>query len=184
MIYIIPLVTAAIGWLIHRGFINYVIKTVIPSQQDTIARQAGTMAAAQLNLAKISEQIADGNQLKALKPYIEQHINVFLNEKLKEKFPMIAMFAGEKTMDKIKEGLMEEIDHLLPQILGKISNNLSATLDIEQMVSDKIVKMEKSVFASKVKGILDPFFSKLVMVGILSGFVSGVVALAIALLLN
>lgn len=176
MLYLIPFITAIVGWLIHRVFVTFLLTKTIPAQQAQIAAKAGVLAAAQLNMQKIAGNIADSSQLAALKPDIERHIDTFLNEKLKEKFPMIAMFAGEKTMDKIKEGLMEEIDLLLPAILKKVAGNLDAKLDIESMVRNKIATMDNAVFATKVKEALGSYVGRLTFLGALAGFACGWVA--------
>jgi len=178
MLYLIPLVAAFAGWLLHKGLISFVYSKVVPASQETIAKRLSGYAASALNLDQLAGHLADAGELSALKPEIERHIDVFLNEKLKEKMPMIAMFVGEKTIDKIKEGLLEEIDLLLPVILRRFAGNLDTRIDIGSIVYKKISQMDQHDFAGSVKAGTISYANKLALFGALAGFITGWLCLA------
>ena len=184
MLYLIPLIAAIAGWLLHKGLVYFVYSKVVPASQDTIAKRLAGYAATALNLEQLAGHLTDAGELSALKPEIERHIDVFLNEKLKEKMPMIAMFVGEKTIDKIKEGLLEEIDLLLPVILRKFAGNMGTCIDIGSLVYKKISKMDKNSFVSYVKAGTASYANKLAFFGALAGFVVGWLCVACFHLLN
>ena len=50
----------------------------------------------------LKEKVTDPENLNKLKPEIETHIDSFLREKLKETFPMLSMFIGDKTINQLK----------------------------------------------------------------------------------
>jgi len=184
MLYIIPFVAALTGWMLHKGLVYFIYNKIIPASQEKIALRLSGYAASELKLDRLAAHLNDAGQLSALKPEIEKHIDVFLNEKLKEKMPMIAMFVGEKTIDKIREGLLEEIDLLLPVILQKFAGNLDAQIDIEALVYRKIGKMDKRAFVKRVKDGSKGYADKLALFGALAGFIIGWLCLAVFLLLQ
>ena len=63
---------------------------------------------------------------------IERHIQEFLQLRLKEKIPVVATFLGEKTLNKIREALMEEIEIILPEV---ISNYAASMLEPDALLA-------------------------------------------------
>jgi uncharacterized membrane protein YheB (UPF0754 family) len=141
-LFFFPFAAAFLGWFFHRLFTNYLFRKIIPAKVPQLATGAGEYVSDKLlNINMISAKITDPQNLEPLRPYIEQHIDVFLKEKLKEKMPAIAMFVGEKTIEMLKKGLMEEIDSLLPALLDKYAGNLAQQLDIAELVRRKIAEL-------------------------------------------
>lgn len=185
MLYLIPFAAAFAGWLLHKVFIYFICEKIIPARQEVIASNVAEYAASTINLEHIAAHLTDAGQLSALKPEIERHIDIFLNEKLKEKMPMIAMFVGEKTIDKIKEGLLEEIDILLPVILGKFAGNLDKQIDLRALVYKKISKMDKKDFVDRIKhGGAGNYIKRFALLGALSGFITGWICLICFMLIQ
>ncbi|HEX6193130.1 MAG TPA: DUF445 domain-containing protein, partial [Chitinophagaceae bacterium] len=130
-------------------------------------------------IGNLEEKINDPRNLEAVLPVIETHIDRFLNEKLKQEMPMISMFIGSKTTDKLKEVFMKEIQLLFPQVISKFAGNLTANLDIERMIASKIndttaetlEKMARLHLATEIKAFR--------LLGIITGFVAGLLALLI-----
>src|SRR5690606_41103541 len=84
-------------------------------------------------------------------PVVEEHIDEFLRHKLKEKFPMVGMLMGEKTIESLKEIFLKEIESLFPVILNKFAGNLAQEVDIKAMVTERlsnlpISRLEKAAF--------------------------------------
>ncbi len=133
--YIIPLISAFIGWVIVRFYLNYKISN---GNRGKMAKGIGSFAAGIINLDSVTGKLKDPEQLAQLTPAIEVHIDTFLRSKLQEKIPVIAPFIGESTIAKLKEGMMEEINILLPNVLNKYADSLSSKLDIGTLVENKI----------------------------------------------
>lgn len=178
-LYFFPVVAAVIGWIFNLTFINYLFGKVIPSRVPAIARKAGRYASDKiLNMDLIAAKITDPANLAEMRPFIEQHIDVFLKVKLKEKMPAIAMFVGEKTLDTMKASLMDEIDVLLPDLLQRYAGNLGEKVNIESVLITKINELPVAELLNqnlKKEKMLFQLF------GALSGFVIGL-ALVIILL--
>ncbi len=137
-LYFFPLIAAVFGYLFNSLIVAYLTRKAIPGRIPALAGSAGKYAATLINLDTLAGKVTDPEQLAGLRPSIEQHIDIFLKEKLKEKMPAIAMFVGEKTIDMMKKSLMEEIDSLLPALLQRFMESLKDRMDIASMVAAKI----------------------------------------------
>ncbi len=140
-LYFFPFIAAGIGWLLHLTLLNYLLGKVLPQRVPYYAGKA----AQQVNIDTVTNNWLKGekgNKVVAdLIPFVENHIDIFLKEKLKEKMPAIAMFIGDKTIELMKASLMEEIYSLLPEVLEKFSSLIMSTLKPEQMVQAMFEKM-------------------------------------------
>ena len=167
---LIPLISAFIGWftnwiaikmLFHPKnpikFLGFTIQGIFPKRQQQFAKKLGVLVATELlHFDEIAVQLKDPSKLKELNPIIEAHLDNFLKVKLQEKLPVISMFVGDNTMNKIKDGMMEEIESLLPEIITRYTDSLSARIDIEKIVTEKVSKFS----SDKLEEILVSIMSK------------------------
>src|SRR5688500_1862964 len=141
---LIPIISAFIGWftnwiaikmLFHpkqpKKILGITFHGIFPKRQRQFAAKLGVLVATELlHFDEIAVRLKDPGQLKELEPVISQHLDTFLQVKLKEKLPVISMFVGEGTMEKIKEGMMEEIEVLLPEIIERYTDSLRNKIDV------------------------------------------------------
>ncbi|HTN45947.1 MAG TPA: DUF445 family protein [Flavipsychrobacter sp.] len=195
-IYLIPFISAFIGWftnwiaikmLFHpkepRRFLFMTFHGIFPKRQKQFAQKLGsTVANELLHFDEIASRLNEPERLKAVTPYIEEHIDTFLHHKLKEKLPVIAMFVGEGTIQKLKEGLMEEINVMLPQLIQKFTDNLGEQIDIEKIVSEKVANFSSDKLEAILVGIMSKEFRFVEIIGGVLGFVIGLLQILITLL--
>jgi uncharacterized membrane protein YheB (UPF0754 family) len=196
MFYLQPLIAAFTGWfttwiaiymLFHprepKRFLGITIQGIFPKRQKQFAAKLGSVVAKELlHFDDIAGHIKDPEHLKALNPEIEQHIDNFLHTRLQEKLPVISMFVGEGTLNKIKEGLMEEIETLLPTIIGRYTENLAQRVDIEKMVTDKVSKFSSDKLEAILATVMSKEFRFVELIGGVLGFVIGVIQLLLSFL--
>jgi len=194
MFWLQPLVAAFTGWfttwiaifmLFHprepKRFLGITIQGVFPKRQKVFAAKLGAVVANELlHFSDIAAQIKDPQQLAAVKPSIETHIDAFLHVKLKEKLPVISMFVGEGTLQKIKEGLLEEIDNLLPEVIGKYADNLASKIDVERMVTEKVENFSSDKLEEILAAVMSKEFRFVEVIGGVLGFVIGLIQLGLA----
>ncbi len=188
---LLPVISALIAWftnwiaikmLFHpRRPVNILgmkIQGIFPKRQQQIATKLGSIVAKELlHFDEIAVRLRDPQQLSVVRPDIEQHLDHFLQEKLKEKLPVIAMFIGQGTIGKIKEGLMEEIDLLLPQVIEKYTSSLSDQIDVEKIVAEKISNFSSDKLEEILVSILSKEFRFIELIGGLIGFMIGLLQL-------
>jgi uncharacterized membrane protein YheB (UPF0754 family) len=187
MIYLIPFISAFIGWftnwiaikmLFHpkepKRILGITFHGIFPKRQQQFAKKLGVLVATELlHFDEIAERIKDPENLGELAPFIETHIDEFLQVKLKEKMPVISMFVGEGMLQKIKEGLMEEINVLLPQLIDKFTGKLSASIDIEKIVTEKVANFSSDKLEEILVSIMQKEFRFVEIIGGVLGFIIG-----------
>lgn len=195
LLYLLPFVGALIGWLANWGiikllfhpiapkrFLGITIQGILPKRQQQFAAQLGALVAKELfSFDAIARKIKDPAQLESVKPFISEHIDHFLQHKLKEKMPVISMFVGTGTLDKIKEGLLEEIDVMLPELLGRYVDGLTATINIEKMVADKLGQYSSGQLEAVLYNAVGKELRLVGLIGAGIGFLIGLLELIIVL---
>lgn len=193
---LIPVISAFIGWftnwiaikmLFHPkepiNILGLKIQGIFPKNQKQFAQKLGVLVASELlHFDEIASKLKDPEQLEALNPTIEKHIDLFLRERLKEKIPVISMFIGEGTIGKLKEGMMEEIGTLLPQVIGQYTDSLQQKINIEKIVTDKVTNFSSDKLEEILQSIMKKEFRFVEILGGVLGFLIGLMQVGITLL--
>jgi len=195
MFWLQPFIAAFTGWfttwiaiymLFHprnpKRFFGITIQGIFPKRQRQVAEKLGSVVAKELiHFDEIAARLNDPAQLKELTPTIEKHLDNFLHVKLKEKLPVISMFVGGSTLDKIKEGMLEEISLLLPEIISQYTDSLSKKIDIEQMVTEKVANFSSDKLEQILEAVMKKEFTFLEIIGGVLGFAIGLIQMGLSL---
>lgn len=196
LLFLLPVISAFIGWftnwvavkmLFHprepKNILGIRFQGIFPKRQAQFAQQLGrTVAGELLHFRDIAAQMTDPVAIKALMPGIEAHIDGFLNERIKEKIPMLAMFMSEGVAAMIKTGLMEEIEAMLPQIITQYAGSLEEKIDIERMVTEKVAAFSSDRLEALLLAVMSKELRFVELIGGVLGFVIGLLQLTITLL--
>jgi uncharacterized membrane protein YheB (UPF0754 family) len=196
MFWLQPFIAAFTGWfttwiaifmLFHprepKRFFGITIQGIFPKRQKQFASKLGGVVANELiHFDEIAAQLKNPAQLKGLTPTIEAHLDTFLQHKLKEIFPVISMFVGENTLNKIKDGMLQEIETLLPQLITQYTDSLSAQINIEQMVTEKVSNFSSDKLEEILAAVMKKEFRFVELIGGVLGFVIGLIQMALAAL--
>jgi len=154
--------------------LGFTIQGIFPKRQQQFAQKLGTLVGEELlNIRDLKAKINDPSNLKDIAPFIDKHIDDFLQHKLKEKLPVISMFVGEGTLGKIKEGLMEEIEVLLPNVIQQFTDKLGENLDVEKIVREKVAGFSSDKLEQILQGIMQKEFRFVEIIGGVLGFIIG-----------
>ncbi len=194
IIWLTPLFCALAGWLGIRIFLRLMfrpakptsiagirVQGIIPANQRKIADAvAKTVANDLLRIDTIAEKMKDPARIQALMPAIESHIDAFLQTRLKEKIPVLAMFLSDSVLQMIRGSLLDEIAALLPVVISQYTQGLSASLNVEEKVRAKLADYP----AERLESMLQERFGReLRMAGLLGGGAGFVIGLIQATLL-
>lgn len=175
-LYCLPVIAAFLGWLSNLIFVRYLFGKVLPAQAPVMASRVGKYISDQvMSVDVLAGNLTDPEKLRALKPLIESHIDIFLKEKIKEKMPAVAMFIGEKTMDMMKKSLMEEIDVMLPELIRKYLGNVGDQLNIEKQVMARVRALPEGQIEALLHRNLKREKSMFGLYGAVSGLVIGLI---------
>jgi uncharacterized membrane protein YheB (UPF0754 family) len=177
---LIPVISAAIGWMGSWIAGKILIHKIIPRRQQYLAEKIGKAVSEGFSFDDIEKKITSPDTIKTIMPLVEEHIDDFLRNKLKEKMPVIGMFIGAKTIDSLKEVFLKEIEGLFPQVLKKFAGNLQSELDIETMVAKKIT----AVRTVELEKMFSPALRYFQFASLLTGLAIGLANVAVFLIIQ
>lgn len=194
---LIPLIAALASWLMIKiairslfkpyepvNFLGVKLQGTVPKFKDAFTADAAKIISGEiLRSDLINKKFAGVETLERAMPAIEEHIDNFLNKKLKEAIPVISMFVGEKIIKQLKELFLQELKELFPSIMSQFIGNLSQNSELEKEIVLKLqsipVAETERIFYSSCKKIL-----RKTEVGFaIGGFVSGIIQLLFTLLI-
>ncbi len=175
-LFFIPLFSAIIGWSILKIGIAYFFKSYLPHHREQLSFILTNKIERALPLNALEEKMTSAELVEKTMPTIESHINEFLSAKLPQEIPMLAMFVGNKTTDKIKEVFIDQLKTLFPNLMGNIVGELKQNLNIQSIV-DKQVNHPR--LEARLRKQLTNSLHKMECWGLLFGLIIGSINLLI-----
>lgn len=123
----------------------------------------------------LENAVDPANFMAGVRPEMEAHIDHFIKVKLDEHFPLLAKFMGEKTLGKLKDAFLGEVETLLPELMKKHGTNLISKINSGEMIREKISSMPLSVFEEQL--ISTGLFKKIIWTAALAGALLGLIQL-------
>lgn len=192
-LFIIPVISAFIGWITNwvaikmlfhprepRKFLGITFQGIFPKRQQQFAEKLGKLVSNEfLSFTDIEEKISSPENLKKVMPFIEQHIDEFLRHKLSDEMPVISMFIGDKTINKMKGAFMKELELIFPQLMKQFAGNLKTELDLEHIVINKVSNFSSDKLEELLYQIMSKEFRFVEIIGAVIGFIIGIVQIII-----
>jgi uncharacterized membrane protein YheB (UPF0754 family) len=180
LLIVMPLIAAVIGWLANRMLVKLLLRKLL-QKQPQLAQQIGAMAAQMVSFGEIEQKLIHPETIGKILPVAETHVDDFLHNKLKEAFPMIAMFIGERTIASLKAVFMKELESIFPVIISGYIQNLQNDLDLEQLVTEKIAAIPPEKLQAFFSQQLAKELRMLELAGAATGLVIGLLQVLIML---
>ncbi len=187
--FLVIAIATGTGWMISIITLHFLFSSNSKKINDTntinqrgstlmavFAARAGNMLQAEFDESGVlNQRLSDPVLLQKLKPEIEHHVDIFLNEKLALIFPLLYKFMGEKTLSQFKAAFLTETDLLFPVIIKKYMENLTAGIKINELVADKINAIPVSLIKKVIRenATKEVIYFKLICIA--TGAFSGVV---------
>jgi uncharacterized membrane protein YheB (UPF0754 family) len=195
-LFIIPVISAFIGWvtnwvaikmLFHprqpRKILGITFHGIFPKRQRQFAEKLGRLVSEEfLSFEDIETKISDPSNLKKIMPMIENHVDDFLKNKLKEQMPFISMFIGSKTINSLKDVFMLEIEALFPQVMKQFASNMKGELDLENIVITKVASFSSDKLEEILYQIMAKEFRFVEIIGAVIGLIIGIAQVLITIL--
>lgn len=190
---LIPIISAFIGWftnwiaikmLFHPKnpikVLGITFHGIFPKRQKQFAEKLGKLVSNELlSFQDIEQKITNPKNVEKLMPLVEEHIDNFLRNKLKEKMPIISMFIGDKTVNELKGVFIAELQEMFPQIMAGYMNNLQSDLDLEKIVVAKVSAFSSDKLEEILNDIMSKEFRFVEIIGAVLGFVIGLLQILI-----
>ncbi|WP_028786357.1 hypothetical protein [Terrimonas ferruginea] len=172
---LVPLVSAFLGWLFCQWGLTMLVRQLV-ANRVSLADKAGQFAAQRLEGSlNLEEKLADPSLLDNAMPVIEQHIDEFLNVKLKEEMPMISMFIGNKTTDKLKEVFITQLRQLFPTIMGQLAGNLKERFNVQSLVTKGLTDQPAAELKANITKAFAQPAARIRMAGLIGGLAIGLI---------
>lgn len=195
---LIPIISAFIGWftnwiaikmLFHPKqpvrVLGITFQGIFPKRQEQFAVKLGKLVSEQLlSFGDIEQKLTNPANLHKMMPQVEQHIDYFLRERLVETMPMISIFIGDKTIEKLKTTLTDELERLFPSLIKNYTASLKNELDLEQIVTEKVKNFSTDQLEAILYQVMSREFKFVEIIGGVLGFLIGMLQVAITLLTN
>jgi hypothetical protein len=166
ILYLLPFITAFTSWLaVWSAYMMLVSR----SGKKKIVEAAGSFISMELSTIVDAKTINDPAIFKQLSPTIEKHLDDFLKIKLQQKLPVVATFMGESTLAKIKQGMMEEIEILLPEVIAQYAGTIRQSDNILEQISKKLNAIFDETSA------ITSYTHKIALITALQSFIIGIV---------
>jgi len=188
MIYTLPFIAAFIGWftnwiaikmLFHPRLpvkvMGITFHGIFPKRQQQFAEKLGTLVAKELiSFDDISSKINSPAVTQGAMPIIEEHVNNFIDTKLKEEIPLLSMFISSDTMTSIKKGIIHEVEILFPMLIQQMTGSIKNDLDIEKIVVQKVGNFSSDKLEEILMSIMRKEFKFVEIIGGVLGFLIGI----------
>jgi uncharacterized membrane protein YheB (UPF0754 family) len=193
MIYLLPFISAFIGWITNwvaikmlfhpreeKRILGIRVQGIFPKRQKQFAEKLGQLVARELiSFEEISNKINSPSTVEKALPLVEQHVNQFIDTKLKEEIPLLSMFISGDTMTKIKRGIVQEVELMIPQLLGGMLTSIQQDLNVERMVIDKVNAFSSDKLEAILLDIMKKEFKFVELIGAVLGFLIGLIQVAL-----
>ncbi len=195
LIILIPIISGFIGWITNWVAIKMLfhpqepikilgltIQGIFPKRQAVFAAKMGKLVSTELlSFDEIKAVITRPENLEGLMPKLETAVDRFLREKLTTVMPMISMFIGDKTIEKIKTVLTTEIQQLFPEMINGYVDSMKENLDLEKIVTEKVTSFSGEKLESILYQVMSKEFRFVEILGGVLGFLIGLVQVFISL---
>ncbi|OQP56952.1 hypothetical protein A3860_10280 [Niastella vici] len=196
LLIIIPFLSAFTGWagnwlliklLFHPQkplrLPGFTIQGIYPKRQKQLAAQLSALVSRELlSFSDLEAKITSPDSFSKIKPTVEEHVDDFLRNKLKEAFPMIGMLIGDRTINTLKEIFMNELETLFPVIMKAYMQNLQKDLNLDKLISDKITSLTPSTLEAALYANMGKELAQARLVGLVLGLLVGLIQVGIIIL--
>ena len=187
MLYLIPIISAFIGWITNyfaikmlfypKKPVNLVIfklQGIFPKRQKEFAKKiADTISEEILSVDDLVKHIDLDKTAITIKHLVADHLDNHLADRLKENFPMLAMFINDTMIQQFKDVFLKELDELLPNMAESFTKNLDKEIDIKKIVEEKVAAFSTDKFESVINHILSKELRFIEIIGAILGFIIG-----------
>lgn len=197
-IFSLPLITALIGWVtnyiaikmlfhprkpVKLGF--FTVQGILPRRQPDIALQLGRIVANDLLSSEdLSQQLTNDRSRVLYDEFIDAQAEKFIRQKLRRVVPVSRLLLRSKALANLKKTFAEELMEQLPNLVDKLTREDSGSLDIQQLVEDRIREFSTDRLEKMLYDILAREFRFIEFLGAALGFIIGALQLAFILVVR
>ncbi|MEK6477015.1 DUF445 family protein [Catalinimonas sp. 4WD22] len=156
------------------------IQGIFPKRQNKLAEKLGKIVADELfSIEDVKQSLQKPGNTEEVEAIVDARLNDFLENRLPEVMPMLAMFMNEELKQKIKSTLLAEVELMLPELIDRFINKIEQDVDVEKTVYEKVVSFSTDKLESILYSIMSKEFKFIELLGGVLGFMIGLIQIAI-----
>jgi uncharacterized membrane protein YheB (UPF0754 family) len=190
---LLPIISAFIGWftnwiaikmLFHprepKKILGITFQGIFPKRQMQFAEKLGQLVSRELiSFDDIKSKLNNPAMIEKAMPHINARLDDFIKNKLSEHMPLVSMFIGGDTLNKIKESISNELRDSIPMMIENVSNEMQKDLDIEKIVTEKVSAFSSDKLEEILNAIMSKEFVFIEVIGGVLGFLIGVIQIGL-----
>ncbi|WPP51327.1 DUF445 domain-containing protein [Catalinimonas niigatensis] len=156
------------------------IQGIFPKRQKNLAEKLGKIVAEELfSIEDVKKSLQNPGSAEDISAIVDTRLNDFLDNRLIEAMPMLAMFMNDEIKLKIKSTLLEEVQLMLPELIDRFISKIENDVDIEKTVYEKVVSFSTDKLEDILYSIMSKEFKFIEILGGVLGFMIGLIQIAI-----
>jgi uncharacterized membrane protein YheB (UPF0754 family) len=193
----IPLISALIGWITNYIAIKMIFRPrkairilgleimgLIPRRKADMARKIGETIERELISHRDIRDMADSPAFhEKMSQVLRDKIDEFIKTNLGSN-PLVGMFMSAAISSGIRDGLVREIEQMLPEAMSLLFSGLEASLDFKEIIRKKIENFEMAKLETIVYAIASKELKAIELYGGVLGFLVGLIQVGILLILK
>ena len=193
---LLPVIASLIGWftnylavkmLFHPRipfhFLGISIQGVFPKRQNQLAEKLGKLVAEELfSIQEVTLKLKELATSEESMDLVGKRIEKTIREKLVKSFPMLAMFLTDDMIEKVTNLFKAELQDFLGESAQDIGNKLEESLDIKELVREKVEAFSSDKLEEILFSIMRKEFRFIEMIGAVIGFLIGCVQVGLTLI--
>ena len=162
------------------SFFFFEIQGIFPKRQHEVAEKIGRLVSDELlSSDDIREKIQKPEHVAIVTHAIEEKIDEYLNYTFPNNYPISSVLFGNKRKNKIKEDLLMEVNKAAPDVIDQYLQGLEESLQIEEMVKEKINALSPEMLEKLIMQILKKEFAFIEWIGAVIGFLIGLLQIGL-----
>jgi uncharacterized membrane protein YheB (UPF0754 family) len=156
------------------GFLKY--QGLFLKRQDAVSFEfAGVVSKNVLNTSNLIKLIFNGKGGDLIMNLVMKRANIMVSETLKEKSPLAPVLIGSDKIRSIKETVSAKILLSLPEIVQRIQNYISDSMQIQPTIYARLKVLPKAEFEELLHSVFKEDEMTLILLGALLGGLVGLI---------
>ncbi|MEM9831195.1 MAG: DUF445 family protein [Bacteroidota bacterium] len=193
IIFTLPIIAALTGWVTNFIAIKMLfhprekvkilfleLQGIFPKRQKKLAEKLGKIVSDELfSMEDVRKAITNPENLGDVHQVIDEKLDDFLQNRMMESMPMLYVFMSDDMRVKIKATLQQELELMLPELIGQFANKIEKEVDVERTVYEKVVSFSTDKLEEILYSIMRKEFKFIEILGGVLGFLIGLIQIAL-----
>jgi len=193
IVFTLPIIAALTGWITNYIAIKMLfhprekvkilfleIQGIFPKRQKKLAEKLGKIVSDELfSMEDVRAAITNPDNLSDVHQVIDEKLDDFLENRMMESMPMLYVFMSDEMRVKIKATLQQELELMLPELIGQFANKIEKEVDVERTVYEKVVNFSSDKLEEILYSIMRKEFKFIEILGGVLGFLIGLIQIGL-----